>query len=139
MENEKDRVQQKKKILVVDDEPNVLVTYKLILQQQGFEVVAAISSEEAKRALETTEFNLLLCDLSLEKQVSGFDVIELARVVQPNVTPVLLTGYASQEANETAEQKGIPVLFKPIDIQQLLETISALTRKQDAVRQASSK
>ncbi len=139
MHNEKDQGSQKKRILVVDDEPNVLVTYKLILQQQGFEVIAAISSEEAKRALESTQVDLLLCDLSLEKQVSGFDVIEIARKLQPNITPVLLTGYASQEANEAAEQKEIPVLFKPIDIQQLLETISALTRKQDAVRQASSK
>lgn len=130
---------EKKQILVVDDEPNVLVTYRLILQQQGFEVTAAISSEEARRAIDKTKLDLLLCDLSLEKQVSGFDVIEYARSKNPDLPAVLLTGYASQEANEWAEAKRIPVLFKPIDIQQLLETISQLTRKQDAVRQASLK
>ncbi len=40
---------RKSHILVVDDEPNVLVTYRLILQQQGYEVSAALSSEEARK------------------------------------------------------------------------------------------
>ncbi len=38
-------------ILVVDDEPYVLVTYRLILQQQGYEVSAAISAAEARQML----------------------------------------------------------------------------------------
>ena len=127
----------KKHILVVDDEPNVLVTDRLILQQQGFQVSAAISSEEARRCIDETHFHLLLCDLSLEKQESGFDVIEYARKKDPKIPTVLLTGYATPEANDWAEKHGIPVLFKPIDIQQLLETINSLMRNQNAVRQAS--
>ena len=42
-------MKRKSHILVVDDEPNVLVTYRLILQQQGYEVSAALSSEEARK------------------------------------------------------------------------------------------
>ncbi len=38
-------MERKCHILVVDDEPNVLVTYRLILQQQGYEVSAALSAE----------------------------------------------------------------------------------------------
>lgn len=129
----------KKNILVVDDEPNVLVTYRLILQQQGFDVTAAISSEEARRVLDTTKVDLLLCDLSLERQESGLDVISYAREKDPSLPSVLLTGYASAEANDWAESRQIPVLFKPIDIQQLLETIERLTRNREhAVRQTSS-
>ena len=121
---------EKKQILVVDDEPNVLVTYRLILQQQGFAVTAAISSEEARRCIDSVSIDLLLCDLSLEKQESGFDVIEYARKKDPDVPAVLLTGYATQDANGWAEQRGIPVLFKPIDIQQLLETINNLIKNE---------
>ena len=73
--------------------------------------------------------DLLLCDLSLEKQENGFDVIEFARQKDPRMPAVLLTGYATQEANDRAEELGIPVLFKPIDIKELLETISALLRE----------
>jgi len=115
-------------ILVVDDEPNVLVTYRLILQQQGYEVSAALSSEEARKILADAEIDLLLCDLSLEKQENGFDVIDFARQKNEGIPAVLLTGYATQEANERAEQASIPMLFKPIDIKQLLQTISEMLR-----------
>jgi DNA-binding response OmpR family regulator len=121
-------MQRKAHILVVDDEPNVLITYRLILQQRGYEVSAAISSEEARQVLADKEIDLLLCDLSLEKQENGFDVIEFARQKNAGMPAVLLTGYATTEANDRADQLGIPVLFKPIDIKELLETISALLR-----------
>jgi DNA-binding NtrC family response regulator len=123
-------------ILVVDDEPNVLVTYRLILQQQGYEVNAAISSEEARNTLQKGGVDLLLCDLSLEKQQSGFDVIQFGREIDPSLSAVLLTGYASVEANDRAERENIPVLFKPIDIQQLLTVIAELLRKNNESRQA---
>src|SRR5580658_11244569 len=107
-------MKRKSHILVVDDEPNVLVTYRLILQQQGYEVSAALSSEEARKSLAEEEIDLLLCDLSLEKQENGFDVIDFARQKNPEMPTVLLTGYATPEAVERAEASGIPVLFKPI-------------------------
>ncbi len=126
-------------ILVVDDEPNVLVTYRLILQQQGYEVNAAISSEEARNTLQKGGVDLLLCDLSLEKQQSGFDVIQYGREIDPTLSAVLLTGYASVEANDRAERENIPVLFKPIDIQQLLTVIAELLRKNNESREAHGK
>jgi|SRR5579863_287004 len=120
---------RKQHILVVDDEPNVLLTYRLILQQRGYNVSAALSSDEARHMLAESDIDLLLCDLSLERQENGFDVIEFARRKAPNMPSVLLTGYATPEANERAEQLGIPVLFKPIDIKELLETISDLLKE----------
>ena len=116
-------------ILVVDDEPNVLLTYRLILQQQGYDVSAALTSDEARKLLVEKQIDLLLCDLSLERQENGFDVIEFARKKSPMTAPVLLTGYATPEANEHAQQLEIPVLFKPIDINELLETISVLLKE----------
>ncbi len=128
---------RKRHILVVDDEPNVLVTYRLILQQRGYEVSAAISSEEAREGLSNRQIDLLLCDLSLEKQENGFDVIDFARQKNPQMPAVLLTGYATPEANDHAEALGIPVLFKPIDIKELLETISSLLKENYEQREAA--
>ncbi len=122
-------MKHKSHILVVDDEPNVLVTYRLILQQQGYEVSAALSSDEAREVLSGKEVDLLLCDLSLEKQKNGFDVIDFAHEKSPHMPSVLLTGYATAEANDRARELGIPVLFKPIDIKELLETISGLLKE----------
>jgi DNA-binding NtrC family response regulator len=123
-------------ILVVDDEPSVLITYRLILEQQGYAVNAAVSAADARKVLSNSKVDLLLCDLSLEKQESGFDVIEFGRKQDPGLLSVLLTGYATQDAAEWAESHGIPILFKPIDIQQLLETIETLLRKRYEIGQA---
>jgi len=130
-------MKRKFRILVVDDEPNVLVTYRLILQQQGYDVSAALSSEEARRSLAEEEIDLLLCDLSLEKQENGFDVIEFARQKNPDIPTVLLTGYATPEANDRADEMDIPMLFKPIDIKELLQTISEMLRNEYGQRKAT--
>ncbi len=129
---------RKSHILVVDDEPNVLLTYRLILQRQGYEVSAAISAEEARHMLAERDIDLLLCDLSLEMQESGFDVIETARRKNPDMPTVLLTGYATQDANDRAQERDIPILFKPIDIAQLLQTISELLGNDNEQQQAAS-
>jgi two-component system, NtrC family, response regulator GlrR len=124
-------------ILVVDDEPHVLLTYELILQQQGYDVSAAVSAEEARRVLRERKIDLLLCDLSLERRENGIDVIQFARQKDPEMPAVLLTGYATQDANDLADQSSIPVLFKPIDINQLLQTIADMLRNVYEQRKAA--
>jgi len=119
---------RKPRILVVDDEPSVLATYRMILLQKGYEPVAAVSSGEARAAIDNEQLDLLLCDLSLEEKNTGFDVIEYARHAQPRLPSVLLTGYATKDIAERAAQNGIVVLFKPIDIEEFLGTIAAQLR-----------
>lgn len=122
---------KKVNVLVVDDEASVLITYKLILEQQGYAVTAAATSKEAIEAVKANLFDLVLCDYSLEQQHSGFEVIEAARKRDPNVPCVLLTGYATLETADQAKQQGIEVLFKPIDIAEFLNTTAVLLRSKD--------
>lgn len=121
----------KMRVLVVDDEASVLTTYKLILEQQGYDVVAAATSKEAIEAVERQTFNLVLCDFSLEQQHSGFEVIDAARKKDPQVPCVLLTGYATLETADQAKENGIDVLFKPIDIAEFLEKTASLLRSKE--------
>ena len=93
----------KHRVLVVDDEPSVLFTYRMLLEEQGYEVIAALSSEEASTALAEKPFDLVLCDLSLERDRTGFEVIETARKRSPAVSCVLLTGYANKEVADRAQ------------------------------------
>jgi len=128
---------RKYRILVVDDEPSVLTTYRMILEQKGYEVVPAPSSETARRALESEKLDLMLCDLSLEEKDSGFAVIEYARRRQPGLPLLLLTGYASKDVSDRAERDGISVLFKPIEIQEFLKTIATQLRNSHEQAKAS--
>ena len=119
-------------VLVVDDEPSVLVTYRLILEKRGFAVRVAKTSVEAIELVNELEFDLLLCDYSLEQEHTGFEVIEAGRARKPDVMAVLLTGYASKETVEKARAANIHVLFKPIDIEEFFRTLEKLKRGEDA-------
>jgi DNA-binding NtrC family response regulator len=123
------KAKRKYRILVVDDEASVLFTYRVLLERHGYAATAAISSVQALAALENTSFDLLLCDLSLEEGHTGFEVLKQARKRDPLVPCVLLTGYASSEAAQTAEKMGTPVLYKPIEIEQFLDTIATVLRE----------
>jgi len=123
------------RVLVVDDEASVLLTYRLILEQQGYAVTACSTSREAVDALEKTEFDAILCDYSLEEQHTGFEVIHAARRRYPEIPAALLTGYATLETADEAEFKGIKVMFKPIEIEEFLATTSSMLRKNNEPNQ----
>jgi len=116
------------RVLVVDDEASVLYTYRMILEREGYDVVAASTCKAAKEAIAKQDFDLILCDYSLEQQHTGFEVIAAARERRPNVPSIMLTGYATLETAEEARENGIGVLYKPIDITEFLSTTSALLR-----------
>jgi len=111
-------------ILVVDDEPSVLLTYGAILKKHGYAAKTAITSTEAIELLDKFEFDLLLCDYSLERRHTGFEVIDYARGRRPGQKALLLTGYASLETADQATAMGVPILYKPIDLQELFKTIT---------------
>src|SRR6185503_215792 len=95
------------RILVVDDEASVLITYQLILEQQGYLVSACATSVDAIRALYQQKFDLVLCDYSLEEQHTGFEVIAEARRRRPDIPAALLTGYATKETADEASGQNI--------------------------------
>jgi DNA-binding NtrC family response regulator len=120
----------KAKVLVVDDEPSVLSTYKMILDQSGYDAFAAATSKEALTAIEKNDFDLILSDFSLEQQHTGFEVIAAARKKNKDVPCCLLTGYATLDTADQAEAIGVGILYKPIDIQEFLQVTSKLLGEQ---------
>jgi two-component system, cell cycle sensor histidine kinase and response regulator CckA len=120
---------RKPSILVVDDEAAVLFTYRILLEQHGYAVTAVLSARDAIHAINLRAFDLLLCDLSLEQGRTGFEVMEHARRSDPGVPCVLLTGYASVDSAQKAEQLCVAVLYKPIEIREFLDTISSALRE----------
>jgi two-component system nitrogen regulation response regulator NtrX len=119
---------KKPEVLVVEDEASVLLTYRLMLEEQGYKVVTALSSREAEAALAGKHFEMVLCDLSLEQNHTGFEVFERVHKRDPKVPCVMLTGYANRETTERAERAGITVFFKPIEIEEFLQTLKTILR-----------
>jgi len=61
------------RILVVDDEPNIVISLEYLMRREGFEVAVAGDGEAALAALEREPFDLLILDVMLPRR-SGFDL-----------------------------------------------------------------
>jgi DNA-binding response OmpR family regulator len=97
-----------KKILIVDDEPDVLDTLEDLLSM--CQVVKATSFEEAKRQLETQHFDMTILDIM---GVNGYELLEIA--VAKNVMAVMLTAHALSPEDTMKSFRGGAAYYVPKD------------------------
>ena len=111
--------------LLVDDEPNILLTLGLVLKSEGFHVQTAESARAAKIFLSETKFDLVVTDLSLEHPLSGFEIVRLANLQAMKPATVVISGF--EDLLITWKENGADAgLTKPTDVQELLNTIDRL-------------
>ncbi len=109
--------QEKERILVVDDDASLLQLLTHSLRRQGYEVVAAGDGLEALSLLESSApFAVLLTDL-LMPNLSGRELIQQARLIDPHIQPIVITAADSLElAISVLRQGGVyDYLQKPFD------------------------
>ena len=87
-----------KRLLFVDDDPAIRATLSPILRRYGFPVTLAATVAEAIHEIKTQEFDLLLCDLNIEREDDGLAVIRAMREVNPHRVKIILTAYPNQES-----------------------------------------
>jgi DNA-binding response OmpR family regulator len=87
------------KILIVDDEPSIIVPLQFLMQQNGYETLVAFSGEEAMETIGAKNPDLILLDIMLPV-VDGFEVCQRVRENQQwrNIRIILLTAMGG-EAN----------------------------------------
>lgn len=127
-----------RRILVVDDEPTILLTMKAILEMNGFDVVTAASSAEAKLRLEADSYHLVITDLKMENETSGFDVVRFAREQQYRPAVAILTAYPDF-GSDWKEQGAESIWIKPVNAPELLERIEALLARQQITTRRKKK
>lgn len=119
------------RILVVDDEPHVLAVAMAMLESQGFHVVGCASGEEALRLLglpcaESERFKVLVLDITLPGGMSGFDVLEVVQVSDPDLRVIACSGFFQEDARDLCQAIGfVDILQKPYP----LENLCAIVRR----------
>src|ERR687887_2389387 len=117
------------RILVVDDEPNILDVISMALRFQGFEVEMAANGRDALAAVRTFKPHLMLLDIMLP-DMEGFDVAQRLGAERAGLPIVFLT------ARDTTEDKvrgltmgGDDYVTKPFSLEELVARIRAILRR----------
>lgn len=113
-----------KKILVLDDDPQVRESLRKVLRAEGYEVALAANAQEGIEKFSAERMDLLLLDLNLPDH-SGWDVFGTLTSLNPFVPIVIITG--RHEQYELAAGAGVGALIeKPLNVPRLLETVKKL-------------
>jgi PAS domain S-box-containing protein len=113
-------------ILLVDDQDEVRITTAGMFQDLGHEVIEAGSGAEALRRLLQHDVDLLVSDYAMP-QLSGTDLVRDARSQKPELTAMIITGYADQKQIGDLPA-GVVVLSKPFDLATLSTALSQATK-----------
>lgn len=118
------------RVLVLDDEAEIRKAMAVLLSSYGIaaEVVAdeaGARAELKQAASEAALFDLLLCDFRLADGVDGLDVGQRLCREYPGMALLLVTGETSPERLQRVRDAGVPVLFKPVSAERLLEAMGA--------------
>ena len=115
------------RILVVEDERDVLEPTRLLLQSCGYDATGASSAEEAYRYFEAIHPQILVVDYKLPG-MSGTEFLRYARAADPTVSAVMITGLMPQLAAIEAQAKelGVAVLRKPVRMEDLQKAIGEI-------------
>ncbi len=123
-------------VLVVDDDEALQSLFKLFLKKIGFSRVVVGTVKEALVALDKQHFDLLFLDLKLPDGPAD-DVFEAAKRIDPELPIVIITGYPDSEMLDRILAHGpVMVLKKPLEVEQLKQTVRILGHK-DAAKLAA--
>lgn len=119
----------KKRILIVDDEPTILLTLSYALRSQEIEVVTASRLGQAEEALKNHSFDLVVADIRMSGMlgVEGLELLSYIKRFWPKTTVIIMTAHGSEEIRQEALDRGaLSYYTKPVDITELLGKIREL-------------
>lgn len=125
----KTMAEQKKRVLLVDDDEQTVEPLRVALSNQGYEVLIARDGQEGISRAERDAPDLIILDVVMPKR-SGFTVLERVRsgrLRSPHI--IMLTANDKQTYRDFAESRGVDAyLCKPVHIDDLVSRVDALLK-----------
>lgn len=127
------------KILLVDDEAEILLSIKRALANYPYIVHSASSGTEALDVIKKGNYDIIIVDLKMPG-MGGFEFIERAREIASSFIPIILTGVSTQElAIDAIKHAVFDYIKKPFDIRDLISSIERSIFKLEINRQIFEK
>jgi two-component system response regulator RegA len=115
-------MEERKEILVVEDDQDALDALVEVLNQAGYKVAGASTFDEGRRALASRP-DMLVTDIRLGAY-NGLQLVVRARVANPDIFAVVLTGYHDVVLQAETERLNAIYMRKPVDVNQMLASIA---------------
>jgi DNA-binding NtrC family response regulator len=129
------------RVLVADDQADILDAFRLLLSDEGYDVTAARSPGEALERLEASDFDLAILDLNYTRDTTsgqeGFDLMERIRSIDPTLPVLVVTAWSSVAGAVEAMRRGArDYIEKPWDDERLLVTVRTQIDLRRALRKS---
>src|SRR5574340_359252 len=122
-------MQNRGKLLIVEDEKIALKNLVDVLKKDGYEVAGAQSGGGALTLIENQAFDVVLTDLKMEK-VDGLQVLKKCRERSPDTEVIVITGYATPEsAVEAMKQGAFYYIAKPFRLDEVRQVVNEAIEK----------
>lgn len=123
----------KKKVLIVDDEPNIIVPLQFLMEQNGYDVIVAATGEAAMEALAADRPDLILLDIMLP----GIDGYQVCQTIRSNSEwREMKIVFISAMGRDVDVAKGLALaadayITKPFAIADVVEKVNLLLQTED--------
>jgi DNA-binding response OmpR family regulator len=119
------------RVLLVDDEEQLVSTLSERLQLRGIDAVWVTSSMAALELVETETFDLAILDVKIPK-ISGIELKKRIQVLHPAMKFIFMTGHSSEDDFKTGDAEAGKdfYLVKPVKIESLLEKMNEVMQQQ---------
>jgi DNA-binding NtrC family response regulator len=130
------------RILVADDQPDVLQALRLLLKGEGFETVTATSPAQIATVVQSQEVDVVLMDMNYSRDTTsgkeGLDLITRLHAVYPNLPVVVMTAWGSVDGAVEAMRRGArDYIEKPWENSRLLTTLRTQVELSRALRNSA--
>ena len=117
-------MEEKSRLLVIDDEIGICEGIQRALEPEGFQVEIALDGKSGFTLVKETSFDLVLHDVKMP-EISGLDLISMIQAVDPEIICIIITGYATVEMAVSAIKQGAyDFLTKPFSVDALLLAVN---------------
>lgn len=127
---------EKKKILLVDDDPDLILAFEAILISRGYNVATALSKNEGLDKQKSFQPDLAILDVMMDDEHDGFDLARQLKQEIPELPVIMLTGISEVTGINfraaAADPEWLPAdeyLDKPVDPDELVNVIEELLSK----------
>ena len=121
--------EQKTKILVIEDDPDVLAMLIKHLEYLDYTVITATDGMEGLKLLQSADYDLVITDIVMP-YVSGVGVVTALKEKRPHIPVIAITGYGKEPEAAAVEKKADLVLSKPVKMSVLIKHVEDLLSKE---------